>query len=157
MFSCLFFYGFFFLIVLCVMQGRTLTTTIGNSSNSSCSSMGPFCVAISLGIISLIIIRVLYVIYRSSQPRRDMSTLQPLCTLIVMGSGELINFVIVVIVIRLGVVPLMFELILTNFLLLLFIKHEMQVVTRQRCLICYLCFRNIGLSQGITLLLPRII
>lgn len=67
------------------------------NNNNSCLSITPsnFSFLLIIGIITLILIRVLYVIHRSSKPRSATSQQKPLSTLIVLGSGghtaEMIN------------------------------------------------------------------
>ncbi|XP_071911577.1 UDP-N-acetylglucosamine transferase subunit ALG14-like isoform X2 [Coffea arabica] len=68
-----------------------------NSNNHYCLSITPSSLELLsiIGFITLILIRVLYIIHRSSQPRSASSQQKPLSTLIVLGSGghtaEMIN------------------------------------------------------------------
>ncbi|XP_027173568.1 UDP-N-acetylglucosamine transferase subunit ALG14-like isoform X1 [Coffea eugenioides] len=67
------------------------------NSNNHCLSITPSSLVLLsiIGFITLILIRVLYIIHRSSQPRSASSRQKPLSTLIVLGSGghtaEMIN------------------------------------------------------------------
>nr|XP_027068915.1 UDP-N-acetylglucosamine transferase subunit ALG14-like isoform X2 [Coffea arabica] len=67
------------------------------NSNNHCLSITPSSLVLLsiIGFITLILIRVLYIIHRSSQPRSASSQQKPLSTLIVLGSGghtaEMIN------------------------------------------------------------------